>query len=592
MLRLYCFTLLLFVAATVENTTTAADAWIFSGQSNMQKIGSTVRTVVRELVETHGHEYVSIYAAAPGRPIEAWLDPKHRDYKLWTSIVEQVATAKNAGHTFKGFVWYQGESNVNRGAGQYQDQLSELVSRLRTLTGEPKLPVIVVQIGAATAYHGKDWATATIREAQRRFVEADSNAALVTAIDAEIGDYTVHLSKKGAEKVSRRIATVADRLAYGNDDIYLGPQFKEAFFLTEDRREVVVEFAHVRAQLTLRDGWLAGFGASVKTSLPDNLADLQDAEALGPITDDLIYPDGGIFFDEHRVLLTFADPLPAESRLSFAATRNAQYGPHRRWGLEFAGLEDVSGNHAPAFALVPIGNPKESVTAPPAVLRPKKPIQWKQIAINCIGRYPQAITQPKMVAGVEQDDWKQPYWNPASAGLVPNLFDSEGQVTGVSFRTGVWYMSPYFRELRNADDAVMASWCKHSSHGLTGLLPDGRYDLAIYLLQGKRRGKVESPPKSRAVRVSVLHMNEKRKRKDATVVLERTIDVPADGSFPGYELVKSEKDPAGNVLLLTGVPADANGRIDFAVETTEMRNGKLRWGDTTLAGIQIRRLLD
>lgn len=150
-------------------------------------------------------------------------------------------------------------------------------------------------------------------------------------------------------------------------------------------------------------------------------------------------------------------------------------------------------------------------------------------------------------------------------------------------------MSPYFRDLRNADDALMASWCKHRSHAFTGLQPEARHDLAIYLLQGPPRGKVDSPPKSRAVRVSVLHLLDNRKRKDATVIFERTIDVPADGSFSGYKLVKDKQDSAGNVLLLTDVPSDANGRIDLAIEASEMRNGKLRWADTTLAGIQIRR---
>jgi hypothetical protein len=56
--------------------------WIFSGQSNMQKIGGAARKAVGAVVSKRGHAYESIYSAAPGKPIEAWLDSDHRDLSL------------------------------------------------------------------------------------------------------------------------------------------------------------------------------------------------------------------------------------------------------------------------------------------------------------------------------------------------------------------------------------------------------------------------------------------------------------------------------------------------------------------------------
>lgn len=116
------------------------DVWLFSGQSNMQSIGGAAQRAVGEVVKQHGRDYRPIYVAAPGKPIEAWLDPKHPDHKLWKSLEEQVAKAKADGARFKGFVWYQGESNVGAGAGKYQQQLTELVTRVRALTSEARSP--------------------------------------------------------------------------------------------------------------------------------------------------------------------------------------------------------------------------------------------------------------------------------------------------------------------------------------------------------------------------------------------------------------------------------------------------------------------
>ncbi len=565
----------------------AADSWIFSGQSNMRAIGGAAKEAVGKLVKSHGREYYSIYSAASGKPIEAWLDPKHHDYKLWISIEEQVGKALKAGHQIKGFIWYQGESNTRERAGKYQQQLGELVRRIRKLTGDPNLPAIIVQIGSATSYSGRDWAAATIREAQRRFAGGDKNAAVVAAIDAEVGDYTVHLSREGAKTVSARIAAAADRLAYGNEKAYWGPQFKQAYFGDPKRRLVIVEFDEVQGELELGKGWLAGFGVSTKTKLPERLWELEDATKLGQLTDDYIYPVGGQALGKDRLVLAFAQSLPESSRVSYAASRNAQYGPHRLWGLEFAGVRDESGHQAPAFALVPIKKAKGKINI--TVKEVANPISqdWEQIAVNCVGRFPPAVTKPDVKAGVEQGGWRQAYWNPVSAGSVPNLFDSKGQVTPVGFETGVWYMSPYFRELESGDDALMASWCKNSTHAFIGLEPKAKYDLAIYLLQGPPL-RVKNPPSHRPVRVSILEIAPGKRRRDAKVLRQEIVEVPADEKFESYQVTSGGKKSQGNVLLLKEVAADHQGRIELAVEFSQQRGDSLRWRDTTLAGVQIR----
>lgn len=566
-----------------------ADTWIFSGQSNMKAINGEARRAVESVARQNGNQYDSIYVAESGKPIEAWLDSDHRDYeKLGKRLADEIAAARKNDATFRGFVWYQGESNVNENAGQYQNQLTELVRRIRQNAGNPKLPVIVVQIGAATAYDGRDWMVGVVREAQRRFVESDDRAALVTAIDAEVGDYTVHMSQKGAQTLADRIAAAAQRLAYGKEATGLGPQFESAMFATDDRRHVVVRFAGVSEKLVLSEGWLAGFGASRVTKLPDVLADLQDANELGDLQDDFIYPVGGRQLNAHQLVLQFAKPLPADARLSYAAMRNAQYGPHRRWGLEFGGLTDETGVQSPAFVLAKISPPTGAEGIEVLQAKPIVPEPWRQIAVNCVGRYPEAVTRPQAQAGVEQDRWRQAWWNAASSGGIPNLYDEQGRVTSVGFQSGVWYMSPYFRELKNADDALMASWCKNNTHRFTGLTPGESYDLAIYLLQGPPK-KGEAPADERPVRISFKRVPQGKNRKHAVVHRERTVRVPAGGKFEGYTLATAEDEAQGNVVVFEKVEADEQGVIEFAVETSERKGDKMKWGDTTIAGVQIRR---
>lgn len=546
-----------------------ADVWIFSGQSNMQKIGSPAQKTVGAVVEGHGREYEPIYVAAPGKPIEAWLDPEHKDHKLWTDLTAKIAAAREAEHSFKGFVWYQGESNVKNEPEHYQKKLTELVRRIREKTGEAKLPAIVVQIGAATSFDGANFGVATIREAQRRFAREDANAAVVTAIDAQIGDYTVHLSNEGAQLVASRVAAAADRLAYGNEQAFWGPQFASARFANESRRHVVVEFDEVAGELRLTDGWLAGFGVG------------------GIAGGDFQFPKGGAKLNANRLLLAFDQQLPENARLSYGALRNAQYGPHRLWGPEFAGLSDGSGHHAPAFALAKIGAPKGDTTIPG--IRPGEPLRedWSQIAINCVGRFPDALTEPQAEAGLPDGGWRQAFWNPASSGETPNLYDRNGRITTVSFHTGVWYMSPYFRELEDADDAVMASWCKNKTHHFSGLEPGVKHDLAIYLLQGPPNKPDGEPPAHRPVRISILNPVPNKPLRLAEILAEHMVEVPASGAFEGFKVASDGK---GNVLLLPAIAANERGEITLTVQQNNPKeNGDPRWGDTTLAGAQIRR---
>jgi len=106
----------------------------------------------------------------------------------------------------KGAAWYQGEADV--GIPGYRDRMRALFAGWRTQFG-PQMRMLVVQLanfGAAqTAPAASGWAE--MREEQRQSVLADSNAALVTAID--LGERTdIHPANK--VELGNRLALAAE----------------------------------------------------------------------------------------------------------------------------------------------------------------------------------------------------------------------------------------------------------------------------------------------------------------------------------------------------------------------------------------------
>jgi sialate O-acetylesterase len=143
----------------------------------------------------------------------------------------------------RGVLWYQGESDTTQ-ADSYAARLSALMRDWRRRFGD-SLPFLVVQISAwgPASARPTDSAAAALREAQRRAVEADRNAALAVTID--IGERTdIHPANK--QEVARRLARAARHLIYGEPGAPSGPR---PVFATRTADGVVVRFRDVDASL-------------------------------------------------------------------------------------------------------------------------------------------------------------------------------------------------------------------------------------------------------------------------------------------------------------------------------------------------------
>ena len=116
-----------------------------------------------------------------------------------------------------------------------------------------------------------------------------------------------------------------------------------------------------------------------------------------------------------------------------------------------------------------------------------------------------------------------------------------------------------------------------------------KYDLAVYLLQGPPRKPKGEPPSHVPIRVSVLHVPLGKKLHQAEMIARRMVSVPAKGEFHGFEVAAKPDSAKGNVVLLPGIEADENGCFQLTIKMNNPKdNGDDRWGETLLAGVQIR----
>ena len=136
----------------------------------------------------------------------------------WTSVsgdttIYNAMIAPLGPYGLRGVLWYQGESNTDD-AAHYQALLTALMRDWRRQFARP-LPFLIVQLPnfGAPAAAPADSSWASLREAQRRAVAADGNAALAVTIDLGMAR---ELHPPDKQMVGARLARAARHLIYGD----------------------------------------------------------------------------------------------------------------------------------------------------------------------------------------------------------------------------------------------------------------------------------------------------------------------------------------------------------------------------------------
>ena len=151
-------------------------------------------------------------------------------------------------YALRGFIWYQGESNIFH-ADEYANLQNALINDWRKHWKQDSLPFLFVQLPGYGDYHYQpaesQWAL--FREAQARSLSLP-NTAMVTTID--LGEWNdIHPDRK--KEVGERLALAAEKIAYGENNVFSGPVFQSASFVGN---KVIIQFGQTGSGLTTIDG--------------------------------------------------------------------------------------------------------------------------------------------------------------------------------------------------------------------------------------------------------------------------------------------------------------------------------------------------
>ncbi|MEJ7740752.1 MAG: sialate O-acetylesterase [Chitinophagaceae bacterium] len=174
-----------------------------------------------------------------GTPIQAWMSVSSLNAFPEIKLPDPADTARMPAVTptllfnaminplvhfpVKGFLWYQGESNVSN-APQYEKLMGAMVGEWRKLWGSGESPFYFVQIAPYSYGNDSGRQSAYLREAQLKSVSNITNTGMAVSLDA--GTRTnIHPPDKTV--ISKRLLYLALVKTYGKTGIgFSGPVYK------------------------------------------------------------------------------------------------------------------------------------------------------------------------------------------------------------------------------------------------------------------------------------------------------------------------------------------------------------------------------
>lgn len=142
-------------------------------------------------------------------------------------------------YNIKGFVWYQGESNVAK-AYEYQEIFTSLIKLWRKDWQQEKLPFLYVQLANYLSPNAKPEVSnfSLLREAQLKTLAVPNTAMAVIHDIGERND--IHPANK--QDVGKRLALAAQKLAYHENVVFSGPIYKSMKAVGD---KIYISFDHV-----------------------------------------------------------------------------------------------------------------------------------------------------------------------------------------------------------------------------------------------------------------------------------------------------------------------------------------------------------
>lgn len=172
--------------------------------------------------------------------IETALLPKGNGLSQHSPTAYYYAMIKPlANYRIKGFVWYQGESNIPK-PEEYQGLLTSLIEGWRKDWKQGDLPFLYVQLAnyCSTPVEPVISNWALLREAQMKTLKIPNTAMVVIHDIGERDD--IHPRNKS--DVGKRLALAAKQLAYHENIVFSGPVYKS---IEISGNRVFVSFDHI-----------------------------------------------------------------------------------------------------------------------------------------------------------------------------------------------------------------------------------------------------------------------------------------------------------------------------------------------------------
>lgn len=271
------------------------DIWVIAGQSNAQGAGvgdysdlpelgihlfrnnqqwdlathplrddalhSPFMTFAKEVKKAVQHPIGLLQTAVGATYLQLW-NPKENGY-LYRSMLEVI---KQVGGKVRGVLWYQGESDAawywyedcsSAEPETYLSRFLQMVETSRQDLGNAELPYLTVQLNrtAFTGYPEENRSWGTLREMQRRAVDAIPHVYVMPSLDCALSD-SIHNGTQGNKTIGERLAKMALAEVYGISMAYRAPNLIRAVngeATEQGKPTIVLHFANVEGSLRAID---------------------------------------------------------------------------------------------------------------------------------------------------------------------------------------------------------------------------------------------------------------------------------------------------------------------------------------------------
>ena len=233
-------------SSSINSNSVGKGKWLESSPQNLPSFSATAYFFALRLQEQLKVPIGIINSSYGGSCIEGWLSPgnleRYTDFDFKQKIPDSMSWQRPnvmyqnmikpfRNYVINGFVWYQGESNVERYA-TYAQKLQELVYLWRYTFDNADLPFYVVEI--APFLYGDLVQAAKLREAQFQGVNLMDNTAYVCTNDLVLESEATNIHPSQKKPIGVRLANLVLHDSYHFDTIHAYSPSIDQYCITND----------------------------------------------------------------------------------------------------------------------------------------------------------------------------------------------------------------------------------------------------------------------------------------------------------------------------------------------------------------------